>query len=128
MAELLRNRVPSLGLSLGFILALGCVDYRTALELDLFLFYALPLGIATCPGEDPLLPACASHLSSVGLVLFLPIPRLSPSSRLREERWPMRMRTWNALNGPTMNAEPGAVTWAVAARTDRPIEGGDRHA
>ncbi|MFI5339950.1 MAG: hypothetical protein ACHQ7N_08945 [Candidatus Methylomirabilales bacterium] len=46
MAELLSNRVPSLGLSLGFIPAVGYVDYRTASELDLFLFYALPVGIA----------------------------------------------------------------------------------
>ena len=40
----------------------------------------------------------------------------------------MRISARNALKGTTMHIEPGAVTRAASARTDRLIEGGDRHA
>ncbi len=40
------NRVAVLGISVGCILALGYMDYRTAFEFDLFLFYALPVAMA----------------------------------------------------------------------------------
>jgi hypothetical protein len=41
----LQDRRAALGLSLAVILVLGCLDYLTALEFDIFLFYALPVSL-----------------------------------------------------------------------------------
>jgi len=43
--RLLQDRRAALGFSLGFLLVLGYVDYVTAFEFDVFLFYALPVAI-----------------------------------------------------------------------------------
>jgi K+-sensing histidine kinase KdpD len=54
VTRLLQDRRVALGFSLGFLLALGYVDYLTAFEFDLFLFYAFPVAItAWCIGRVP---------------------------------------------------------------------------
>ncbi len=45
MKWLVGNRVTVLGIALGGLLALGWVDYLTAFEFELFLFYALPVAM-----------------------------------------------------------------------------------
>ncbi len=63
VTRFLQNRHVALALSLGFLLALGYVDYLTAFEFDLFLFYALPVaGTAWFGGS---LPAVLTALVAV---------------------------------------------------------------
>jgi K+-sensing histidine kinase KdpD len=79
-----------LGLSLAVLLALGVVDYLTAFELDLFLFYSVPVAItAWVAGRWP---AVGAALLAVGVWVAANLLQVNPYSSPFYAGWNTALR------------------------------------